>query len=169
MGNGLDHAAIPQALHVNSRTLPALKDYPAPGVDSQLLAADVEGGCFVVRLIGQPGASVPTHLHTGVVHAFTLSGKWQYREYPDSPPNTTGSYLFEPAGSRHTLQIAHDAGGPTDILFVIYGALVNFDEHGAQIAVLDAGTALEAFQSLPEAQRSDAARVIVGGRAGYSR
>ncbi len=46
---------------------PVLKDYPAPGVDSQLLAADVEGGCFVMRLIGQPGASVPTHLHTGVV------------------------------------------------------------------------------------------------------
>jgi quercetin dioxygenase-like cupin family protein len=169
MNQGPNHFGVPQALHVNSRRLPALKDYPAAGVDSQVLAADVEGGWFVVRLIGQPGASVPTHLHTGVVHAFTLSGKWQYREYPESPANTTGSYLFEPAGSRHTLQIAPDAGGPTEILFVIYGALVNFDEHGAQISVLDAATALAAFQSLPEAHGADAARVIVGGQAGYSR
>jgi len=163
------HEAVPEALHVNQKAVPLLKDYPAPGVDVQLLAADVEGGFFTVRLIGQPGASVPTHLHTGVVHAYTLAGKWQYREYPDSPANTAGSYLFEPAGSTHTLQIAKDAGEPTDVLFVIYGALVNFDEQGAILAVLDARAALTAFAALPEASGPDAARIIVGGRAGYSR
>jgi 2,4'-dihydroxyacetophenone dioxygenase len=160
---------LPEALHVDHRAVPALRDYPAPGIDSQLLAADVEGGVFVVRLVGQPGASVPTHLHTGVVHAFTVCGKWQYREYPDSPANTAGSYLFEPAGSTHTLQIAQDAGGPTEIFFVIYGALVNFDEDGAITGVLDARSALTAFSYLPDAQGPTAPRIIVGGRAGYSR
>ena len=159
---------IPEALHVHHRDVPALIDYPAPGIESQLLAADVEGGFFIVRLVGQPGSSVPPHLHTGVVHAFTLSGKWQYREYPDSPANTAGSYLFAPAGSTHTLQIAKDAGGPTEIFFVIYGALVNFDEKGVIVGVLDAGAALTAFSALPRAQGPNAARIIVGGRTGYS-
>ncbi len=161
--------ALPEALHVAPHDVPALRDYPAPGIDSQLLAADVEGGFFVVRLVGAPGASVPTHLHTGVVHAFTISGKWQYREYPESPANTAGSYLFEPAGSTHTLQIAADAGGPTEIFFVIHGALVNYDERGAIQGVLDAGAALAAFSAMPEARDRPSARVIVGGRASYSR
>src|SRR4051794_6452792 len=158
----------PEALHVSTADVPTLRDYPATGIDVQLLAADVEGGFFTVRLIGRPGASVPTHLHTGAVHAFTLAGKWQYREYPDSPPNVAGSYLYEPAGSSHTLQIAPDAGGPTDIYFVIYGALVNSDENGAILGVLDARAALDAYRASPDAARTDA-RIIIGGRAGYSR
>ena len=160
---------LPEALHVDPSKVPALRDYPAPGIDSQLLAADVEGGFFVVRLVGRPGASVPTHLHTGVVHAFTVSGKWQYREYPDSPANVAGSYLYEPAGSTHTLQIAPDAGGPTEIFFVIYGALVNFDEKSTILGVLDAASALAAFSAMPEAKSPASAPIIVGGRAGYSR
>ena len=157
---------VPEALHVSTADVPFMRDYPAPGIDVQLLAADVEGGFFTVRLIGKPGASVPTHLHTGAVHAFTLSGKWQYREYPDSPANVAGSYLFEPAGSTHTLQIAPDAAGPTEIYFVIYGALVNSDAAGAIIGVLDARSALDAYATLAE---RGAGRIIVGGRAGYSR
>jgi 2,4'-dihydroxyacetophenone dioxygenase len=150
----------PQALHVNKRSLPSLKDFPAPGIESQLLAADIANGFFVVRIVGQPGAIIPTHLHTGIVHAFTLSGKWQYREYPDSPPNTSGSYLLEPAGSRHTLEIARDAQGPTEVLFVTYGALLIYDEKGAFLGVLDAGTALQAFSS---GARLNTSPVIVGG------
>jgi quercetin dioxygenase-like cupin family protein len=162
------HPPLPEALHVHHRAVPPLRDYPAPGIESQLLAADIEGGFFVVRLVGAPGTSVPAHLHTGVVHAFTVRGKWQYREYPDSPANTAGSYLYEPAGSTHTLQIAADAGGPTEIYFVIYGALVNLDEKGSIANVLDARSALTAFSTLPEAQGPNAAHIIVGGRAGYS-
>ena len=95
---------IPQALHRGEEELPfvALGD----GTHLQLLQVDVEAGLWVIRTKFEPGVVVPTHKHTGEVFAFTRSGSWKYREYPEV--NTAGSYLYEPAGSIHTLD---GAGG----------------------------------------------------------
>ncbi|CUT12724.1 hypothetical protein BF49_3804 [Bradyrhizobium sp.] len=54
--------------------------------------------------------------------------------------NTPGSYLFEPAGSVHTLQAAHDTDGPTVSWFAIWGANVNVDKDRKVTAVIDAYT-----------------------------
>ncbi|TMA96114.1 MAG: hypothetical protein E6J71_07315 [Deltaproteobacteria bacterium] len=50
---------LPDALHVDHRAVPALRDYPAPDIDSQLLAADVEGGFFVVLLTTHRAEDLP--------------------------------------------------------------------------------------------------------------
>ena len=95
---------IPLALHRGENELPFVD--LGDGSDLQLLQVDVEAGLWVIRTRFQPGYLVPTHKHTGEVFAFTHSGSWKYVEYPEV--NTAGSYLFEPAGSVHTLTVPDD-------------------------------------------------------------
>jgi 2,4'-dihydroxyacetophenone dioxygenase len=91
----------------------------------------------VIRTRFQPGYLVPTHKHTGEVFAFTISGSWKYVEYPEV--NTAGSYLFEPAGSIHTLTVPETNEGLTDVWFAIRGANLNLDDDGNVTSVVDAG------------------------------
>ncbi len=98
---------VPLALHRGENDLPWVD--LGDGSDLQLLQVDVEAGLWVIRTRFQPGYLVPTHKHTGEVFAFTISGSWKYVEYPEV--NTAGSYLFEPAGSVHTLTVPDDERG----------------------------------------------------------
>lgn len=106
------------------------------GVDMQLLHADVESGLWVVRIRFQPGITIPTHKHTGEVFALTSRGSWRYLEYPEV--NTAGSYLYEPAGSIHTLHVPASNKEVTEAWFAIRGANLNLDEKGQVTSVWDA-------------------------------
>jgi len=59
--------------------------------------------------------------------------------------NTAGSYLFEPAGSIHTLHALKSNDGITDAWFAIRGANLNLDAAGNVESVLDAALALEIY------------------------
>lgn len=115
-------AGIPEALHIGTDLRPFADDFGAPGVRLQLLLADVEAATFVARIKFAPGVQLPPHHHTGVVFAYTLAGEWSYLEYPDSPPSTAGSYLYEPPGSAHTLKVSDHNRGETDVVFIVTGA-----------------------------------------------
>jgi len=133
---------IPAALHRAENDLPFV-DYQE-GVVFQLLQADVEAGLWVVRVRCQPGVTIQRHKHTGEVFAFTIKGSWHYLEYPEI--NTAGSYLFEPAGSVHTLHVPASNAEVTDVWFAIRGANLNLDEAGNVESVLDAGAVLEIYR-----------------------
>ena len=139
---------IPKALHRGEEELPfvALGD----GTHLQLLQVDVEAGLWVIRTKFEAGVTVPKHKHTGEVFAFTISGSWKYLEYPDV--NTAGSYLYEPAGSVHTLTVPADNDGMTDVWFAIYGANLNLDADGNVEMVIDASTVLEFYLAMCEAE-----------------
>ena len=95
---------MPEAFHTATDELSFADDWAGtPGIRLKLLMADIEGARFAVRIRFAPGILLPPHKHTGEVHAFTLAGEWSYLEYPSNPPSRTGSYLFEPPGSTHTL------------------------------------------------------------------
>ena len=126
----------PRALLRNEEELPFVP--LGDGTDLQLLQVDVDHGVWVVRTRWQPGAQVQTHKHTGPVYAFTHAGAWNYLEYPDDV-NVAGSFLFEPAGSVHTLQALPENSGLTDAVFVIHGANLNLDAAGNVEMVIDAG------------------------------
>ncbi len=128
------------------------------GVKLQLLQVDIEVGLWVIRNHFEPGARVQTHKHTGQVFAFTQAGCWKYDEYPERM--TAGSYLFEPAGSIHTLIVPEDNTEVTDVWFAIYGANLNLDADGNVESVLDAGFILEAYLALCEAEGHDTPNVI---------
>lgn len=116
-----------------------LRDALGPGVDFQPLFIDAANGVWCIRASFAPGIRIPTHLHTGPTHAFTLSGRWHYREHPDQP-QTAGSYLFEPASSQtHQFETPADNTENTVVLFVVQGANVNFDDEGRFHSVMDAG------------------------------
>ena len=123
-----------RAIHRGESDLPFIKY--TDGVELQLLQVDLDQGLWIVRTRFEPGVTIATHKHTGCVFAVTLAGKWKYLEYPDV--NTAGSYLFEPAGSVHTLTVPADQSGITDVWFAIYGANLNLDAYGNVESVIDA-------------------------------
>ena len=123
-----------RAIHRGESELPFV-DF-GEGVSLQLLQVDLDQGLWVVRTRFQPGVTIQTHKHTGAVFALTLAGSWKYLEYPEV--NTAGSYLFEPAGSVHTLSVPATEKAVTDVWFAIYGANLNLDANGNVEAVIDA-------------------------------
>ncbi len=160
---------VPKSFHAASNSLPWADGWAGdPRIKLKLLMADIEGGRFAVRMVFEPGVLVAPHKHTGEVHAFTLAGEWAYLEYPDSPPNRNGSYLFEPPGSTHTLKVADHANEPTDVLFVIYGAMLHLGEAGEVIAVTDAESVLREYpQLLLEQGKPLPSAVPTGGAMEY--
>jgi 2,4'-dihydroxyacetophenone dioxygenase len=147
-------------LTLNFRDLPMLEGALGPGVDFQPLFIDTDNGIWCIRAIFAAGVIIPAHLHTGPVHAITLSGRWFYAGHPDQP-QTAGSYLYEPAtGVPHQVITPADNAEPTEILFLVFGANVNFDDQGGFINVMDAGFVKALAESLALAQGFGNARYI---------
>jgi quercetin dioxygenase-like cupin family protein len=138
---------IPRAIHRGESELPFVD--LGDGTHLQLLQVDVEQGLWVIRTKFEPGCAVQRHKHTGAVHAFTLAGAWKYAEYPEV--NTAGSYLFEPAGSIHTLIVPETNTEVTDVWFAIYGANLNLDEDGNVAFVIDAALVRDSYFGACEA------------------
>jgi 2,4'-dihydroxyacetophenone dioxygenase len=147
---------IPAALHRAEKDLPFV-EYQE-GVVFQLLHANVEAGLWVIRVRFQPGVTIQRHKHTGEVFAFTVQGSWNYLEYPEV--NTAGSYLFEPAGSVHTLHVPASNSEVTDVWFAIRGANLNLDGQDKVESVLDAGAVLEIYLARCEASGHGRPNVI---------
>jgi quercetin dioxygenase-like cupin family protein len=127
--------AGPTAVHRAESDLPFI--HLPDGTGLQLLQVDLANGVWVVRNHFPPGVTIQTHKHTGHVYAFTQRGRWHYLESPDAV-NVAGSYLFEPAGSVHTLHVPAGNDEVTDVWFTIHGANLNLDADGNVELVIDA-------------------------------
>lgn len=125
----------PPTIHRGEAELPFVDI--GDGSKVQLLRVDLANGVWVVRTIFKAGSTIQTHKHTGHVDAFTRSGSWYYLESPDAV-NTAGSYLYEPAGSVHTLHCPESNTEDTDVCFTIHGANLNLDKDGNVETVIDA-------------------------------
>ncbi len=93
----------------------------------------------------------------------TLKGTWHYKESPHAV-NRPGSYLFEPAASRHTLVTPADAEGDMVAWFAIYGANINLDDEGKITSILDARAVLDLYRGYCEALGLDCSKLIVHGQ-----
>lgn len=141
----------PTAVHRGLDDLPFVD--VGGGNSMQLLQVDLASGVWVVRNRFDPGTTVQTHQHTGHVYAFTLTGSWHYLESPEAA-NTPGSYLFEPAGSVHTLHVPDTNDGVTDVWFTIHGANLNLDADGRVEVVIDATAVFSYYRYLCEQQHA---------------
>ena len=65
--------------------------------------------------------------------------------------NRAGSYLFEPAGSVHTLIVPEDNTEVTDVWFAIQGANLNLDENDEIQMVIDAALIRDVYLGACEA------------------
>ena len=131
----------PTAVHVGEDELPWVDN--DEGTKLKVLVAKVSEGLWIIRTKFAPGVRVQPHKHTGQVYAYTLSGSWKYEE--SDYVNTAGSFLYEPAGSRHTLVVPETNTEVTDVWFQIYGANLSLDSDGNIERVTDAGSVLQAY------------------------
>ncbi|ABI37389.1 conserved hypothetical protein [Shewanella sp. MR-4] len=143
----INHQDLLLTLNTNEEQI--IKD-ALPGVDVYPLFLDPENGIWVIRAKFKPGITLPKHFHTGVVHFYTLAGRWNYVEYPDQP-QTAGSYLYEPGGSIHTFHCPADSEG-ADGVMVISGANINFDDDGNLMFIMDSGWIEQALLAAAKAQ-----------------
>ncbi|HEX7958932.1 2,4'-dihydroxyacetophenone dioxygenase family protein [Variovorax sp. J22G21] len=156
-----------ELLTLNVKDIPVMKDALGPGIHFQPLLADPEAGVSAVIGIFAPGIVVPSHLHTGAVHGYTLKGSWFYKEYPDQV-QTPGSYLYEPSSSMHTFCVPETNTEDTVVFFIVFGGNVHFDEEGKFISVLDAITFQNLIKTCAKAQGLDAVQYLKGGSAHYA-
>jgi 2,4'-dihydroxyacetophenone dioxygenase len=145
---------IPEAVHLGRDELP----YVDIGDGSQLRVLQVKPkeGLWVVENIFQAGYEVDTHKHTGPVWGYTRSGAWKYKEY--EYVNRAGSFLYEPAGSLHTLQCIED---DTQVWFQMYGSNINLDGDGNITSVVDGALTLEFYLGMCEELGHPRPNVIV--------
>jgi len=146
--------AVPRAIHLGAEELPFVDI--GEGSKLKVIHVDLGEGLWIVENIFQANYVVQTHRHTGPVYAYTTSGAWKYQEYDDV--NRAGSFLYEPAGSIHTLECIED---DTHVWFQIYGANLNLDAEGNVESIFDGPGALEAYYLLAEAEGFDRPPVLV--------
>ena len=135
---------IPSAIHRGDDDLPWVDN--GEGTELKVLVAKVAEGLWIVRTRFAPGVAVQTHKHTGPVYAYTLSGAWHYAE--SEYVNRAGSFLYEPAGSQHTLLVPEDNDEGTDVWFQIFGANLNLDADGGVESVTDAASVLASYRHM---------------------
>jgi len=134
----------PVAVHIGADDLPWVDI--GDGSKLKVLQVKATEGLWIVQNVFQAGYTVPTHRHTGPVWGYTISGAWHYKEYDDV--NRAGSFLYEPAGSVHTLECIED---DTCVWFQMYGANLNLDAEGNVESVFDGPGTLAAYYALCEA------------------
>lgn len=152
---------IPSAILRHEEDLPFVD--VGGGTRMQLLQVDLANGVWIIRNRFEPGAIIQSHRHTGSVLAFTITGSWYYLEYAGDV-NRAGSYLFEPAGSVHTLHVPEDNDGVTDVWFAITGANLNLNAAGEIEQVIDAHVVLAYYRSACAAEHgiTDPPVVVLG-------
>jgi quercetin dioxygenase-like cupin family protein len=146
--------AAPEAIHIGRDDLPWVEI--GNGNKLKVLMVDEGQGLWIVENIFQGGFEVIPHKHTGPVYGYTVSGAWKYKEY--EYVNRAGSFLFEPAGSVHTLQCIED---DTRVWFQMYGSNLNLDLDGNIESVTDGAGTLAAYYALCEAQGLPRPDVVV--------
>jgi 2,4'-dihydroxyacetophenone dioxygenase len=78
----------------------------------------------------EPGRSIRRHVHAGgSVQAYVLQGSWRYLEHDWIA--RAGSYVFEPAGGAHTLEVVGEEEMVT--LFVVGGVIQYLDDDGSVV------------------------------------
>ena len=136
---------LTKATHRGADDLPFVEI--GDGNKMKVIQVDTGLGLWIVENIFQPGYTVPTHRHTGPVYGYTVSGAWHYKEYPEV--NRAGSFLYEPAGSVHTLECLEP---DTQVWFHMYGVNMNLDGEGNVESVFDGPGTLEVYLALAEAE-----------------
>ena len=145
---------LPDAVHLGSDDLPFVDI--GDGNKLKLILVRPKEGLWIVENIFQAGYEVETHKHTGPVWGYTTSGAWKYKEY--DYVNRAGSFLYEPAGSVHTLQCIEDN---TQVWFQMYGSNINLDAEGNITSVVDGDVTLEFYLAMCEEQGLPRPRVLV--------
>ena len=131
----VDDLVVPGAIDLDDDArfwVPQSKD-----VSFKPLVLSVIQGYFVNVLRVRKNGILSRHRHAGPVHATVLRGRWHYLEHAWWAEE--GSYVFEPPGDIHTLEIP-DGVGEMATLFHVTGAYIYVDPDGNPTGVEDVFT-----------------------------
>ena len=131
------------AIHIGANELPFVD--LGDGSKLKVIMIDAAKELWIIENVFVAGYQVQRHRHTGPVYAYTTSGAWRYKEYPDV--NRAGSFLYEPADSVHTLEVLEDN---THVWFQIYGSNLNLDDEDEVDSISDGASALGVYLKLCE-------------------
>ena len=101
---------------------------------------------FVELLRLEPGAAIPTHRHTGEVHAFNVQGSRQLCTGEIVGP---GDYVYEPAGNVDSWKVIGDV--PLVVLVVVNGAVEYLGQNNSVTSVYTADVLMEMYRRHCEA------------------
>jgi 2,4'-dihydroxyacetophenone dioxygenase len=147
-------ATPPNAVHIGADDLPFVE--LGGGNKLKVLQVKEREGLWIVENVFMKDFEVQTHRHTGPVWGYTTSGAWKYKEY--DYVNRAGSFLYEPAGSVHTLQCIEDE---TRVWFHMYGVNLNLDADGNVEWVADGAGTLAFYLAACEEQGLPRPNVLV--------
>lgn len=147
--------SVQESVHIGENDLPFIDI--GDGSLLKVLQVKPQEGLWIVENIFKSGYEVDKHRHTGPVYAYTRSGAWRYKEY--DYVNRAGSFLYEPAGSEHTLESVED---DTRVWFQMYGSNINIDADGNVTSVVDGQMTLEFYLAMCEEQGLPRPNVLVG-------
>ena len=133
----------PTAVHIGDEELPFVDIGNANKM--KVIQVKEREGLWIVENIFQADYEVQRHKHTGPVYAYTTSGAWKYKEY--DYVNRAGSFLYEPAGSIHTLQCIEN---DTRVWFHMYGVNLNLDSNDNVESVADGAGTLAFYLAMCE-------------------
>ena len=108
----------------------------SPGVQLKLCRANLASGEMVLMIRLEPGAAVGMHYHHGIVVAYTIEGRWRYRDADWEAG--AGDVIIQPAGSRRALENATDT--PAVAFVHLRGALEFLDDAGRTLCIENAET-----------------------------
>lgn len=120
------------------------------GIELKLLRVGGKSGTYTVMSRFAPGTVLPKHRHFGEVHAYTLKGRWRYKEYDWEA--TAGDYIYEEPNSIHTLEVPADASEPAEIVFIIEKGMVMLGDNDEMFMIEDAATVAGYYRQALEAQ-----------------
>jgi 2,4'-dihydroxyacetophenone dioxygenase len=135
--------SAPSAVHLGTDELPFVDI--GGGNLLKVIQVKEREGLWIVENVFMSGFEVQRHRHTGPVWGYTTAGAWKYKEY--DYVNRAGSFLYEPAGSVHTLQCIED---DTRVWFHMYGANLNLDADGNVESVVDGAGTLAFYLAMCE-------------------
>ena len=92
------------------------------------------------------------------MHAYTISGEWYYSEYDWKAG--AGSFVYEPAGSVHTLHVSPDATEPAVILFMVQGGMAMINEDDEPWMLEDAAEMVARYRMALEAEGIEAPEIL---------
>ena len=144
----------PEAVHFAADDLPFVDI--GDGSLLKVLHVRIGEGRWIIENIFQAGYEVQKHKHTGPVWGYTSSGAWKYKEY--DYVNRAGSFLYEPAGSEHTLQCIEDN---TRVWFHMMGSNLNLNAQDDIDMVVDGPMTLEFYYAMCESQGLTRPNVLV--------
>jgi 2,4'-dihydroxyacetophenone dioxygenase len=147
--------SAPNAVHIGADDLPFVDI--GGGSLLKVIQVNEKEGLWIVENIFQAGYEVQKHRHTGPVWGYTTSGAWKYKEY--DYVNRAGSFLYEPAGSIHTLQCIED---DTRVWFHMYGVNLNLDAEDNVESVADGAGSLAFYLAMCESMGLPRPNVLVG-------